>query len=366
MSALFIGLISGTSSDGIDAALVRSAEGSWSVLSAITVPYKPGLRRAIEAVIREGAAPLATVARLDRDIAGAFADAARELLEAAGFEAAAVSAVGSHGQTVGHFPGVSTMQLGDPNLIAAHLGIPVAADFRRADMMVGGQGAPLAPLFHRAVFASSDECRAIVNLGGIANVTVLGTDSTILGYDTGPANTLLDGWHARHHVEALDLGGAVAASGRVDAELLERLLDEPYFMAPPPKSTGRERFNMDWLDMRLEGLELAVEDVQATLAELTAVSVAMAMQGLGIEKVFTCGGGVRNTQLMTRLAEQLAPLPVSSTIDLGVDPDFVEAAAFAWLAEQRIAAASPEGLASVTGATRAAVLGGLWLPPRGS
>ncbi|MCA1799049.1 MAG: anhydro-N-acetylmuramic acid kinase [Xanthomonadaceae bacterium] len=369
MTALFAGLISGTSADGIDAALVEFDDhGHPSLLTSITHPYPAPLRAHLERAVRAQAFPLAELAVLDAAIADAFGDAADALLTAAGVEAAAVSALGSHGQTLGHYPGGvhgNTLQVGDPNRIAARSGIPVVADFRRADMAVGGQGAPLAPLFHAMVFGSESERRAVLNLGGIANLTILDPGCDISGFDVGPANTLLDGWADRHGHGRYDTGGAFAATGTVDRVLLEELLREPFLAAAPPKSTGREYFNLGWLDVRLGVQHRDPADVQATLAEYTVTTIADALKayGTGVARVYVCGGGVGNTDLIRRLEARL-PMPLASTTELGVDPDFVEAMLFAWLARERINAHSPAGLANVTGAQARAVLGGVWLPPR--
>lgn len=369
MTALFAGLISGTSADGIDAALVAfDDDGHPSLHTAITHPYPAPLRAHLERAVRAQAFPLAELTVLDAAIGDAFGAAADALLTAAGTEPEAVSALGSHGQTLGHYPGGphgNTLQVGDPNRIAACSGIPVVADFRRADMAVGGQGAPLAPLFHATVFGSESECRAVLNLGGIANLTVVGTDGGVRGFDVGPANTLLDGWADRHGHGRYDTGGAFAAAGAVDRTLLDELLRDPFLAALPPKSTGREYFNLAWLDARLGIAQRKPEDVQATLAEYTAATIADALTAhtKGVARVYACGGGIHNNDLMQRLATRL-PVPLASTAELGVDPDFVEAMLFAWLARERIHAQSPTGLASVTGARARAVLGGVWLPPR--
>lgn len=369
MTALFAGLISGTSADGIDAALVGfDDDGKPSLHTAITHPYPATLRAHLERAVRAQAFPLAELAVLDAAIGDAFGAAADALLAAAGVEAAAVSALGSHGQTIGHYPGGphgNTLQIGDPNRIAVRSGIPVVADFRRADMAAGGQGAPLAPLFHATVFGSESERRAVLNLGGIANLTVLDPGGDISGFDIGPANTLLDGWAGRHGRGSYDADGAFAAAGTVDATLLDELLQEPFLAAAPPKSTGREHFNLAWLDARLGARHRDPADVQATLAEFTAATVAAALAAHGgaVARVYACGGGVGNTDLMQRLEARL-PVPLVSTAALGVDPGFVEAMLFAWLARERIHAHSPAALEGVTGARARAVLGGVWLPPR--
>ncbi len=368
MSTLFLGLISGTSADGIDAALVRFDDTALpTVVHALTEPYEDSLKARVEHMIAGGTGSLQELAELDVEVGDAFANVASTLLKQAGIDASAVSAVGSHGQTVFHHPGYSTLQVGDPNRIACRLGIPVVADFRRADMACGGQGAPLAPLFHAAMFAEQAEAGVVVNLGGIANVTILHGQSKVTGFDTGPANTLMDGWAQRCGVGRYDRGGAMAAQGKVIPGLLNSFLMDPYFALAPPKSTGREVFNREWLDRHLEGVTADAADVQATLCELTVLTVARAVEAHAPDgaPVYVCGGGVHNTTLMARLGDMLSGARVQSTDAVGINPDFVEAAMFAWLARERIHAQSPEGLMEVTGATRPATLGAVWLPPRG-
>lgn len=372
MSALFIGLISGTSADGIDAALVSFDDEypDATLVHALTHPYPDNLRTEIENAVRAQACPLPALGTLDARIGDAFADAATTLLDAAGVDAASVSAIGSHGQTLGHFSGArtpSTLQIGDPNRIAARTAIPVVGDFRRADLASGGQGAPLAPLFHAAVFAHAAETRAVLNLGGIANLTVLRDDGSVTGFDVGPANTLLDLWADRNGLGRYDAQGAYAASGQPIAALLSRLRRDPYRAQPPPKSTGREYFSAAWLDALLDDYDADPADVQATLAEFSATLVAdaLAKEARGAARILVCGGGVHNDHLMARIASLASPVPIESTARHDVDPDFVEAMLFAWLARERIHARSPHGLAGVTGGASAAVLGGVWLPPRG-
>ncbi len=370
MSALFLGLISGTSADGIDAVLVEFGDDGTvpRVVAAHTHQYDDRLHHDVESVIAGETMPIAALAELDARVGEAFGAAALETLADASVEPAAVSAIGSHGQTIGHFPGAanrSTVQIGDPNRIAARTGIPVVADFRRADMAVGGQGAPFAPLFHSVVFADAGGPCAILNLGGIANLTIL-TNQDLIGFDTGPANTLLDWWAAHQRIGSHDDGGALARSGEVDGCLLHRLLDDPYFMVAPPKSTGREHFNYAWLERRLGDAVRRPADVQATLAELSARTIGEAFVPYkeGVPRLFACGGGVHNHDLMERIARHVAPAKLETTAALGVDPNYVEGMLFAWLARERIHARSPARLGAVTGATASAVLGGVWLPPR--
>lgn len=363
---LYIGLISGTSADAIDAALVALAPAP-QLLHALSLPYPPRVRERLLELIHDEDATIALdeLGALDVEIGQAFAHAARTLLLQAGVDASRVRAIGSHGQTVRHRPRQDvpyTLQLGDPNVIAEATGIATVADFRRRDVAAGGEGAPLVPAFHAAVLASASEVRVVLNLGGIANVTLLPPRGDVAGFDTGPANALLDGWTQRHRGTTHDAGGAWAASGRCDPVLLDRLLADHYFARRPPKSTGREEFSLTWLDLALRahrGLEAA--DVAATLVELTARSVAQAVRATlpGAARVIACGGGVHNAYLMRRLASALGATPLESSAVHGVDPDFCEAMAFAWLA-QRTLAGLPGNLVQVTGAAGPRVLGAVW------
>jgi len=364
-AALYLGLISGTSADGIDAALC-SFEPSPHLHAALTHPYPHQLRaRILELAQGDGATTLDEIGALDAWIGACFADAAQVLIERAQVEAAEIFAVGSHGQTLRHRPYATprfTLQLGDPNLIAERTRIVTVADFRRADFAAGGQGAPLLPVFHAALFARENETRGVLNLGGISNLTVLRGDGSVLGFDIGPANGLLDAWCALHTGEAFDRDGAFASRGQVDHALLQRLLEDDFFRAAPPKSTGREHFHLDWLRARLGNKPLP-EDVQATLVELTARSVAdaVAAHADAAHEILVCGGGVHNPLLMHALRSALAPRCVRSTAEFGVDPDYVEAMAFAWLARERLAN-RPGNLPSVTGAPGLRVLGGVYQP----
>jgi anhydro-N-acetylmuramic acid kinase len=311
--------------------------------------------------------------QLDVELGRAFAEAASTLLHRSGIPAAKVRAIGSHGQTVRHGPIGDvpfTLQLGDPNTIAERTGILTVADFRRRDMAAGGQGAPLLPALHAALFRDPTRSRVVLNLGGIANITTLPADpaAPVRGFDTGPANCLLDAWATRHLQKPRDEGGQWAAEGQVDQDLLQHLLGDPYFALPPPKSTGRELFNLDWLQQQLaahcavrEVAEPAPVDVQATLMALSVRSVADAIlaHGADANDVLVCGGGVHNSELMRLLGLALAPRWVTSTGALGVDPDYVEVTAFAWLAMQRLAGL-PGNLPSVTGASGERVLGAVF------
>ena len=367
--ALYLGLISGTSADGIDAALVSFEADRPRLVAARTHPWPAALRRQILAVAQgEAALDLDAFGRLDIALGHGFAEAALALLGQNDTPAAAVRAIGSHGQTLRHRPTgehAFTLQLGDPATIAERCGIDVVADFRRADVAAGGQGAPLLPAVHAMLLAVPGRTRVVLNLGGIANITVLGADGTVLGFDTGPANGLLDAWCLRQRGEAFDTDGAFAASGRVDQALLDALLAEPYFALAPPKSTGREHFHLDWLTAQPRVAALAPADVQATLLELTARSTAeaIARHAPDAVDVLACGGGVHNGALMRRLAERLSPRALASTAAFGVDPDFLEATAFAWLARQRLLGL-PGNLPAVTGARGPRLLGAIHPAPR--
>ena len=366
--SLYLGLISGTSADGIDAALVRF-EPQLNVIAAHTAVYSDALRKRVLALATSDAAiALDDFGRLDVEIGAAFGAAARSLLQAAGIDPDAVVAIGSHGQTVCHRPHGAhpfSLQIGDPSVIAERSGILTVADFRCADVAAGGQGAPLLPALHAAVFADPEIARAILNLGGIANVTVLAPGCEVLGFDTGPANCLLDAWAVRHLGTVRDHNGAWAKSGRVDRSLLANWLADPYFAAAPPQSTGREVFNLDWLDARLPE-SLAPADVQASLLHLSARSIAEAIRahGRGTREVYACGGGVHNAMLMDALRAELPGVPVETTAALGLDPDYVEAVGFAWLARARLLGESGN-LPSVTGARGPRLLGAIY-PAGGS
>ena len=368
-SALYIGLISGTSADGIDAALVRFEQDRPRLIHALTHPWPDALRTQILRVAQdETQLDLDAYGRLDVAIGQVFADAVQKLLEKNRTAASSVRAIGSHGQTIRHRPSGNypfTLQIGDASVIAERCGIDVVADFRRADVAAGGQGAPLLPAVHAMLLAHPGQTRVVLNLGGIANITVLSANGHVSGFDTGPANGLMDAWCLRHRGETFDRDGALAASGHVDETLLARLLDDAYFALPPPKSTGREHFHLHWLDAQLSSFSLSPADVQATLLELTARSIAASIDRHANDAVdvLLCGGGVHNSALVRRLDELLKPRKLSSTALYGVDPDYLEATAFAWLARQRLLGL-PGNLPAVTGARGLRVLGAVHMAPR--
>lgn len=362
MSDLYIGLMSGTSMDGIDAALVRFGDHSLELVGTYKHDYPDTLREALLiAIHRPEIRGVDDVAQLHQNVGECFRDAAVAVLQKARIDPSAVAAIGSHGQTLRHEPNAEepfSLQIGDGAVIASGTGITTVNDFRTADIELGGQGAPLAPAFHEWLFRQSGNPRVVLNIGGIANVTILaGDDADTTGFDTGPGNTLMDAWTRQQLDEPYDRDGAWAAGGAVDFDLLERLLADDYFSLPPPKSTGFEYFNLDWLQtFGVDNLESA--DIQATLAMLTARSVAAALPGETSE-LLVCGGGVHNCRLMHLLACELPGVNIRSTADAGLHPDWVEAAAFAWLAMRRIEG-KPGNLPAVTGASGPALLGHVW------
>ncbi|SEW25863.1 anhydro-N-acetylmuramic acid kinase [Luteibacter sp. 329MFSha] len=368
---LYLGLISGTSADGIDAALVRFTDGRPALVAGLTHPWEDALRTRILAVAQdELRLDLDAYGRLDVAVGMAFADAARAVIAKAGVPASSVTAIGSHGQTIRHRPSGThpfTLQIGDASVIAERSGIDTVADFRRADVAAGGQGAPLVPAFHATVLRPTEGSRVVLNLGGIANVTRLTPEGDVTGFDTGPANGLMDAWCLRHRGEAFDRDGVFAASGTVDAALLAELLDDAYFVLDPPKSTGREHFHLAWLDEHPRVAELSPEDVQATLLALSAASIgdAIARYAPDAVDVVACGGGVHNTALMRALTARLGGRVLRSSAEFGIDPDQMEAMAFAWLAYRRVRG-EPGNLPAVTGARGLRLLGAVYAAPQES
>lgn len=363
-----IGLMSGTSMDAVDAALCRFDGTRWHQLVAThSQPYPDELRRELLDLQRapDTPRPLRHWIALDEAVARHFAAAATALMSAAGLSPRDILALGSHGQTVFHDPrGLgSSWQLGNPNRIAALTGVTTVADFRRADIAHGGEGAPLVPAFHAALFARAEKLRCVLNVGGIANVTILpAAAQRPSGFDTGPGNALMDEWYARHHgTGSYDQDGTWARSGTLRIPLLDTLLADPYFAQPPPKSTGRDYFNLDWALHRFPDLErLPAVDVQCTFAELTARSASAAILERGMpSRVLVCGGGVQNGFLMERLRASLPGTTVEATDAHGLDSRWVEASAFAWLAASTLAGQAGN-LPTVTGAQRAVVLGGIY------
>nr|WP_321356952.1 anhydro-N-acetylmuramic acid kinase [uncultured Draconibacterium sp.] len=365
----YIGIMSGTSMDGIDTVLVTFEDSSIQIIKSYTQAFPNDLKTEMYRLLNNYQSSLQKLGEIDHQLAVSYADAVENLLKDTGVALEQVEAIGCHGQTFFHAP-VSrfpfTIQLGNGNLLAAKTGIKTIMDFRRMDMAFGGEGAPLAPAFHQAYFSDVQEKRVILNLGGIANITILSEedDSKVTGFDTGPANCLMDSWIQYIKGEKFDKDGLWATSGKVIPKLLNTMLKDNYFKLPAPKSTGRELFNMNWLNNHLEKIkEYKNEDIQATLLELTAISVSESVKKYAPETnaVYACGGGAFNKQLLNRLSNCLSNIKVSTTGDLGVAPQQVEAVAFAWLAMRRVNNLSGN-LPSVTGASRKVLLGTIFDP----
>lgn len=368
MTAFYIGLMSGTSLDGADGVLVDFAAPGLRVLAHRHRPFTPELAAELLALNTSGANELHRAALAGNALARVYAKVVEALLEAGGVSREQVIAIGAHGQTVRHrpreFDGTGyTLQINSPALLAELCSIDVVADLRSRDVAAGGQGAPLVPAFHRAVFGRSGEALGVVNIGGISNLTALQADGSTTGFDCGPGNALMDHWCRAHTGQAFDDGGTWAASGRVIEPLLQHMLADPYFALPPPKSTGRDRFHPDWLQAAVQGSASSAPavDVQATLAELTAVCCANDFRryAIGARELLVCGGGAFNRHLMLRLAVQLPGVAVLPSDERGLPATQVEACAFAWLA-QAFCARAPASLTSVTGARAARVLGALY------
>ncbi len=362
-STLYIGLMSGTSMDGVDGALVDFGGNAVQTIAAAHVPFAPELRADLMALQSAGPNEIEREALAANALAELYAACVAKLLSQSGLAAGAVRAVGVHGQTIRHRPELGyTRQTNNPALLAELCGIDVIADFRSRDIAAGGQGAPLVPAFHQARFGVPGQTRVLVNIGGIANISVLRGDGSVTGFDTGPGNVLMDAWIGRHRGLDYDDNGAWAASGTVHQTLLAHLSAEPYFALPAPKSTGRDLFHLAWLDARLAGFgELPPADVQATLSALTASTIARGIldHAPQAQAIYVCGGGAFNGPLMRKLGAKMKGATVESTEVLGVAPDRVEALAFAWLA-QRFTERAPGNLAAVTGASGARVLGALY------
>jgi anhydro-N-acetylmuramic acid kinase len=367
--AWFIGLMSGTSLDGIDGVLAEIANDGVALASRAHVhhPLPPALRSELLALNSPGPDELHRAALAASALMDGYAEVVVDLLQRGGVSAPQVTAIGAHGQTVRHRPcdfgeHGYTLQLMNGARLAERSGIDVVCDFRSRDIAAGGEGAPLVPAFHAAVFARAGHSRAVLNLGGMANLSLLGRDGAVLGYDTGPGNVLMDLWCQRERGLAYDAGGAWAASGQVIPGLLSSLLAEPFFARRPPKSTGRDLFDAAWLATRLAGFNAAAADVMATLAELTVHSVCDALRrdAPGLDALVVCGGGAHNDHLLQRLSATLgSAVAVSSSAAAGLPPDQVEALAFAWLAWAHLAR-RPGSLPAVTGARGARVLGALY------
>lgn len=369
-SETYLGLMSGTSVDSIDAVVVTfTPQRTLKLRATYKHPFPSDIKQEIQTLIQQAGLEnaLTRLATLDVALGELFADSALQALKSAGLTPKKVRAIGSHGQTLRHAPNGArafSLQIGNPAVIAERTGITTIADFRRRDIAAGGQGAPLVPGFHQWLFQRPRRTRVILNIGGIANVSYLPAirSTPILGFDTGPGNTLMDGWMQKHTGKAFDADGTWARTGTIVPNLLAQLMREKYFSLAPPKSTGRELFNLVWLETQRRGLEQEVSaaDVQATLCELTALSITQAIEKWSpkAQEIYVCGGGSHNTHLMQRLRIHLNA-KVGTTAELGLHPDWVEASAFAWLAYRTL-----HGIAgnvpSVTGARHTAVLGAIY------
>jgi anhydro-N-acetylmuramic acid kinase len=363
---LIIGMLSGTSRDGVDAVLVNFSRGSMDLLHARCTPYPPAVKLTLDQVLETAAPPTKEIATLLDDSLGRFfARVAQNLVSEAGMEMRDIRAIGSHGQNVWHQPrgeNPVSIQLGNGDLIARNTSTTVVTGFRHADVAAGGQGAPLAPLLHQRLFHSAEEDRAILNIGGIANLTFLPAKGGLAGFDCGPGNCLMDGWTSRHLGKDYDDKGNWASKGVVDTELLKRLLSDPFFSLPAPKSTGLEHFSMDWLDQALADSKPEPGIVQTTLLELTALSTANSLlEHMQPRRLLVCGGGAHNRFLMRRIAAALPDVVVESTSRYGAEPDWVEAMLFAWLAKERLLGAA-QNTPPITGAAHPVLLGDIHQP----
>lgn len=358
---VYIGLISGTSRDGLDAALVAiDKDHRPHVILADCAPYPPALRNAIDELIALGRCPSeAEVQLADAEFGHFLTDVCRSLMKKADMPDITLTAIGSHGQTVWHDPGAEpgiSLQIGNADLLSSALEVPVVFNFREADLQAGGVGAPLAPLLHHALFADKVPC-AVINLGGIANITLLDQQGDVRGFDTGPANCLLDFWTQKHRHAPYDANGDFSRTGAVLPTLLESMLSEPYFSQAAPKSTGIELFNEHWLEQHLAGDEPA-RDVQRTLLELTVETIARALEQApeSPKQAWLCGGGVHNGYLVERLRGRLEDVSIKSSVEAGINPDWVEATLFAWLAHRRMHE-QPSKTGPITGASKPVLLG---------
>lgn len=369
-SKLYIGLMSGTSMDALDCVLIDLSE-TINVIDFINVDIPKKLKKDILDLCQpDGVNQIKKLGETDIELGKFFASAVISILEKNQINSSQIQAIGSHGQTIRHQPPgqnnqAFTIQIADPNNIAALTGITTVADFRRKDMALGGQGAPLLPVFHQHLFNNNETDRVIVNIGGIANITLLRKDdSHIIGFDTGPGNVLLDAWVQKNLNQNFDKDGMWANSGISNPELLALMLEDSYFSSPSPKSTGREYFNSVWIEQLLADFakDISPQDVQATLVDLTAISIARSIKDL-IEtgEVIICGGGTKNTKLIQSLATQLESFKVSTSNDYGIDSDALEAIAFAWFANKTLDRQALD-LTSITGSSRPHVMGGIYYP----
>ncbi len=355
--------MSGTSMDAVDVAMVEFAQHA-SLLDYRQYPIPENLKQQVRAI--NGNTVLQQVAEIDNKLGQLFADAINRFLTDSNTSADHIAAIGSHGQTVYHRPGHdwrTSIQLGDANVICARTGIDTVADFRRMDMACNGQGAPLAPAFHRYQFHSASKNRTVLNIGGIANISILPSDNSleITGFDTGPGNGLLDDWNYRHNQTDMDRDSQWASTGEINNKLLQEMMADPYFKLPPPKSTGRDYFNMDWLQRQANTRDLCPEDIQATLLEFSMQTIANAIKThfQECEEIYVCGGGASNPAMLSRLQLLLASTKLMTTEELGIHPDAIEAVTFAWLAYCRVTE-TKLNLTSITGANRPILAGAIY------
>lgn len=369
MNGLYIGLISGTSIDGIDAALINFSNSKPTLLATHSEPIPEDIKQRIIEICTPGDNEIDKLGKLDIELGELFSKAATNLLNQSNTKASDVTAIGSHGQTVRHRPPASnasngfTLQIADPNTIAERTGITVVADFRRRDMAAHGQGAPFAPAFHQAIIPKNEKTVGFLNLGGIANITLIHQNTLLYGFDTGPANGLMDTWIQRHCNKPYDHNGEWAKTGITNEKLLHQLKSDPYFIKQPPKSTGREEFNLAWLEGMLKeyGHSIADKDVQATLLQLSCTTIADAITSVSQTPnvIYYCGGGAHNTEFIESLKKHLNPIVLKSTEELGIAPDWIEACAFAWFAKQTLSKKAIN-LASITGSIGDRIFGGVY------
>lgn len=359
---LFIGIMSGTSLDGVDVALCQFESNTCEVVSTHFLPYPNALKRSLLALHSSDINELETALLLGNQLAHLYANAVKSLLVASNHNIHEIAAIGCHGQTIRHRPELGyTLQIGNNALLAELTGITVIGDFRSRDIAAGGQGAPLVPAFHQAIFGSKKLNRAIINIGGIANITYLAKTGKVLGFDSGPGNMLLDAWAKLKIGKDFDADGAWAATGVVHESFLSNMLTEPYFALPPPKSTGRDLFNDDWLKQHILYPHTRPQDIARTLVELTATTICQALNKYcpNVDEVYLCGGGARNSVFVNSLKSILQGTPVLNSDALGIGMDWLEAAAFAWLAKQTLAGKT-SNLPAVTGAKGLRVLGAIY------
>lgn len=368
MKELYIGLMSGTSMDGIDAGLVNLTHDSIESVGFYYQPYPEEIRATLSTLSNpQSHFDIRRLGQIDSELAHLFAKAVQNLLKKTGHMADDITAIGSHGQTIFHSPQSHppfTLQIADPNIIAEQTQITTIADFRRRDMAAGGQGAPLVPAFHRAIvkkhFSGCKKPICLINIGGIANITLVSEEKT-LGFDTGPGNCLMDAWIYLHQKKDFDANGSWAKTGSVDSDLLNQLKEDPYFKTVPPKSTGKEYFSLAWLNEKINQFSATPpQNIQATLCQLTADTISAAVQGStdDLADIYICGGGVHNHYLVELMENQLNR-KLHNTNKLGIDPDHMEAMAFAWLAKQTLRG-HHSNLPEVTGARHGVVLGGIY------